>query len=255
MDDLRLATALTEIRPELVRYATRLTGSAESAEDVVQSTYVRAREALERAPSAPDELRRWLFRIATNLALDELRRGKRWRSTDVVELRRVAEADSAFMERSAAMVGSPETTNLVREHLDACFGCVLRNLPAMQAASVLLRELHGFSVAEMAEILGARPTQVKNWVQAGRKTMHDRYADTCALVTKRGVCHQCSELSEYFRVPGPHDVGVTDAAMDERISIIRLLNTVPLGEWHRDLLNLQRLRPVSGRPERVRQHR
>lgn len=239
MDDALLADALTTIRPEIVRYLTRLTGNPDTAEDVVQTTYLRAHEALERAPSAPGELRRWLFRIATNLALDELRRRKRWHSKGVIELRQVAEADPAFMHRSAEMVGSPEVTHLVREHLDTCFGCVLRNLPLVQAASVLLREVHEFSIAEIAEVLGARNTQVKNWVQAGRRTMQDRYADTCALVTKRGVCHQCSELTEFFRAQGPRDFGITDAAMDERISVIRVLNNVPLGQWHRELLKLQ----------------
>lgn len=239
MNDALLADALTQIRPEIVRYLTRLTGSPDTAEDVVQTTYLRAHEALDRAPSASNEIRRWLFRIATNLALDELRRRKRWNSKGVIELRQIAESNSAFMEQSAALVGSPEVTNLVREHLDTCFGCVLRNLPPPQAASVLLREVHEFSVAEIADVLGARSTQVKNWVQAGRRTMQDRYADTCALVTKGGVCHQCSELSEFFRAPGPRHFGITDGGMEERISVTRGLNRVPLGHWHRELLKLQ----------------
>ena len=45
MDDNRLASALTEIRPELVRYVTRLTGSPDSAEDVAQTVFMRAFEA------------------------------------------------------------------------------------------------------------------------------------------------------------------------------------------------------------------
>ena len=239
MDDVHLAAAFTGIRLELVRYVTRLTGTPESAEDVVQTTYVRAHEALGRAPCSADEVRRWLFRIATNLALDELRRRKRWQADDVIELRQLAEGNPAFMARSAAMAGSPEMLSVVREHIDTCFGCVLRNLPAKQAVTVLLRELHDFSIVEIAEILGARPAQVKNWLQAGRRTMQDRYAETCALVTKRGVCHQCSELSDYFRAPGPHDIGVTDGSMDQRLHVIRVLNDVPLGRWHRDLLTVR----------------
>lgn len=238
MDASRLGTVLTDIRPELLRYLTRLTGSPEGAEDVFQSTYLRAHDALGRAPSASDELRRWLFRIATNLALDELRRRKRWQAGGVVELRELAEGNAAFMERSAAMVATPETTNIVREHLDACFGCVVRNLPDAQAASILLRELHGFSVAEVAGILAARPTQVKNWIQSGRRTMQDRYAETCALVTKRGVCHQCTELSDYFRAPGPAALGIRAGVMEERLSAIRPLEQTAVGEWHRRLLSL-----------------
>lgn len=240
MDDVQLAEALTGIRAELLRYLTRLMGSPESAEDVAQTTYVRAHAAIERAPAAAEEQRRWLFRIATNLALDDLRRRTRWRARTVIELRELAEASPAFMERSAAMIATPEVTHLVREHLDTCFGCVVRNLPGQQAAAVLLRELHAFSVAEVAEMLDARPAQVKNWIQAGRLTMHERYADTCALMTKRGVCHQCTELSGFFQVPGPAAAGISDASLDERLDAIRPLNSSPLGAWHRALLELKR---------------
>lgn len=105
MDD-PVADTFTSLRPELVRYLTRLTGRPDAAEDTAQSTYVRARRAGARAPSDRDALRPWLFRIATNLALDELRRVKRWRSTDVTELRDIAESNPAFMERSASMARS-----------------------------------------------------------------------------------------------------------------------------------------------------
>lgn len=239
MDDVQLAAAVTEIRPELLRYLTRLTGSPETAEDIAQTTYLRAHAAIARAPAAAEERRRWLFRIATNLALDELRRRTRWRARTVIELRELAEANPAFMARSAAMIATPEVAHLVREHLDTCFGCVVRNLPGQQAAAVLLRDLHAFSVAEVAGMLDARPAQVKNWIQAGRQTMHDRYADTCALMTKSGVCHQCSELSGFFRVPGPEAAGIRAGSLDERLDAIRPLNSSPLGAWHRALLMLQ----------------
>ena len=241
MNDAALATALTGIRPELTRYLTRLLGHPDAADDVVQSTYVQAHQALDRAPHDTDGMRRWLFRIASNLALDEIRRRKRWGRNGVLELREMAENNQAFMERSAALIGTPEVAHLVREHVETCLGCVNRNLPAQQAAAVLLRELHGFSVEQAAEILAARPTQVKNWIQTGRRKMQDRYAETCALVTKGGMCHQCSELSAFFRVPGPASVGISAGSLNERFDVTRALNEAPLGEWHRALLHLPEL--------------
>jgi RNA polymerase sigma-70 factor, ECF subfamily len=248
MDAAELADALTAIRSELVRYLTRLTGSPEAAEDAAQSTYVRASEASDRAPSDSREVRRWLFRIATNLALDELRRRKRWTLTDVETMRDVAEASPAFVARSAEMAATPEVTTLVREHVDACFGCVVRNLPPQHAAAVLLRELHEFSYDEVAGILGARPAQVKNWIQTGRRTMHDRYASTCALITKTGICHQCTELSDFFQSPGPAALEISDGSVANRLRVLRRLNSTPVGSWHRSLLTLvnsvQGSRPV-----------
>ena len=238
MNATRLAEALTAIRPELTRYVTRLCGGPDAAEDVVQSTYVRAHDALDRAPARPEEMRRWLFRIATNLALDELRRRVRIRRRGVIELRALAEANPAFMRRSAALVATPELTHVVREHIDVCFSCVARNLPPRQAAALVLREVHGFSVVEAASILGARATQVKNWVQTARRTMEARYAETCALVAKRGVCHQCIELSGFFGARGPAEYGIAAGSLDERLRAIRPLNSRAVGEWHRALLVL-----------------
>ena len=74
----------------------------------------------------------------------------------------------------------------------------LRNLGPEQAAALLLAEVYGFTVGEAAEILGATFGQAKNWIQTARARMQEKYAATCALIAKQGVCYQCVELSEFF---------------------------------------------------------
>ncbi|MBI4486164.1 MAG: hypothetical protein HY655_09155 [Acidobacteria bacterium] len=58
-------------------------------------------------------------------------------------------------------------TAIAPEHLAVCFACTLRNLPPLEAAALLLREVHGFSTAETAKVLDATPVQVKNLDPAG----------------------------------------------------------------------------------------
>ena len=64
---------VAELRPELHRYAARLTGSIIDGEDVVQDTLAKAYYALSMETELPP-LRPFLFRIAHNTALDMLRR-------------------------------------------------------------------------------------------------------------------------------------------------------------------------------------
>jgi RNA polymerase sigma-70 factor (ECF subfamily) len=119
-----------------------------------------------------------------------------------------------------------------------CFACTLRNLPPRQAAALLLREVNGFSVGETAEALEATGVKVKNWIQQARRTMEARYAHTCALVTKQGVCHQCVELDGFFN--GQHRDPLEGTARDlsGRLDILKETRAAALGPWHRRMLRL-----------------
>src|SRR5262249_8219891 len=68
----QLLEAAGGLRPELPRCCARLMGSAIGGEDVVQDPFARAFVALDELQEAP-QLRRWLFRIAHNRAMDLLR--------------------------------------------------------------------------------------------------------------------------------------------------------------------------------------
>lgn len=224
-------------KPELSAYLCRLVVRPQVAEDLLQTTYLRCLEAAERLPESGEGVRAWLFRVASNLAFDELRRHATWRETMLGDLRDEAESSPAFMALSLDMVGTPETKAIAREHLVACMACVLRNLPERKAAAVLLKEVHGFSVEEAAGILDATPAQAKNWLQEGRAYLTGRYGTTCALLAKNGVCHQCVELDGFFAagqgspLPAAND-------LDARFAVAAGFRHQPWGAWHRIMLEL-----------------
>jgi len=176
--------------------------------------------------------------VATNLAFDELRRHSTRRESLVADLRDAAESDPEFMARSRDLIGTPETKAIAREHVAACFACVLHNLSPQRAASVLLREVSGFSVDEAAEILAATPAQVKNWLQEGRAAMLAKYEDTCALVRKEGVCHQCVELDGFMQAGQGSPSARTAMGLEARIAIVRDQLQQPWHPWHRMLFGL-----------------
>lgn len=137
-------------RRELVNYATRLVVRDSIAEEIVQEAAVRLLQDL-RLPDDESQIRPWLFRVVSNLAIDHLRRHSTWRELVLIDARERAVANRDFVAESEGMRGSPEHAAIAREHLAVCFACTLRNLPPQQAASLLLKEVYGFSTAETAE--------------------------------------------------------------------------------------------------------
>ena len=188
--NIALTPTFNAVRPELTAYLCRLVIRPAVAEELVQTTYLRCLEADERLPESAAALRAWLFKVATHLAFDELRRHATWRETTLVDLRTTALENAEFVAMTRSMAGTPETKAIAREHLVACMACTLRNLPERRAAALLLTEVHGFSQQETAELLDASAGQVKNWLQEARAYMSEHYGKTCALITKQGVCHQ-----------------------------------------------------------------
>ena len=224
-------------RPELVGYATRLVLREAVAEELVQEAAVRLLGD-ERLPDDDRQIRAWLFRVVSNLAIDHLRRHSTWREMVLIDTRAHAEADPGYVSASLALRGSPEMAAIAREHLAICFACTLRNLPPRQAAALLLREVHGFSTAETAEVLDATPVQVKNAVQQARRTMTARYGHTCVLVAKAGVCHQCVELDGFFNGHRRDPLAGTTRDVSARLAILRETRNAALGPWHRRMLKL-----------------
>src|SRR5688500_13241640 len=108
-----IAQAWDRNRRDLVHYATRLLADADAANDVVQQAALRALGA-DNAPSDDAGLRKWLFRIISNLAIDELRRRGTWSETTLIEARAAAESDTEFVDASLRLRGSQEMSAIAR---------------------------------------------------------------------------------------------------------------------------------------------
>lgn len=244
--------AIESLRRELLAYLCRLVIRPALAEELTQETFLRGLESINPLPDTSDGRRAWYFRVATNLAIDELRRHGSWRETTLSDVRNAAENDDAIVALSASMAGTPETQAIASEHLVACLACTLRNLPEHRAAALLLKEVHGFSIAEVAGILDSTPIQIKNWLQEARTHMSAHYADSCALIAKRGICYQCVELREFFDSAGPVPQICAIDHVEERLQVAATLRNRPWGTWHRivfsliDELDGVLPRPVSG---------
>jgi RNA polymerase sigma-70 factor, ECF subfamily len=155
----RFLELVRELRPELHRYCTRMTGSVFTGEDVVQETLAKAYFALSEL-GEPPPLRGWLFRIAHNTAMDFLRRYEHRH----VEL--VAEAPE--------LVGEPESPpdpTLVSAALTYFVA-----LPPVQRSAVVLKDVLGHSLEETASAMGTTVLAIKSALWRGRANLASRGA-------------------------------------------------------------------------------
>jgi RNA polymerase sigma-70 factor (ECF subfamily) len=149
---------VTELRPELHRYCSRLTGSVIEGEDVVQDTLAKAYYSLSTAHELPP-LRPLLFRIAHNTALDALRRYEHRLVEPVAEI--------------------PEDTRGVERVDPELVGTALAEfltLPVTQRSAVILKDVLGCTLEEIAEATGSTVQATKAALFRGRTTLRARAA-------------------------------------------------------------------------------
>lgn len=167
-----------------------------------------------------------------------MRRQGTWSETALLDSRGDGELDETFVAASEAMRATAEVAAIAREHPAFCFSCTLRSLAPQRAATLLLVEVYGFTLKEAAEILSASVAQAKNWLQEGRASLDSRYGETCALINKKGVCYQCSELSSFFNGVAENPLSGTSGTTDDRVRILRATDHQDLSTWHRLLLRI-----------------
>jgi RNA polymerase sigma-70 factor (ECF subfamily) len=161
MQDQAFEQFLSDMRPRLHRYCARMTGSAIDGDDVVQDVLVKAIVA-RQADATIDNPEGWLFRIAHNAALDHLRGRARH---PLVPL----ESDADTIE--AIHLPAPDD-DIVR----VGFGTFLR-LPVLQRCAVVLKDVLGCSVEEIAAVAGCSVPAAKSALQRGRENLKRLAAD------------------------------------------------------------------------------
>ena len=232
-----LAEIFPEVQRELMSYLNRLVVRPAVAEELTQQTAQRFLEA-KSPPRELPKARAWLFHVGTNLAIDHLRRHSTWREQIMTDTKDAATADLQFIERSEELRNTVEVSAMAREHLAMCLACTMRNLSPNLSAALLLVEVYGFSVSESASMLESSNGQVKSWIQAARATLTARYQQTCALVTKKGVCYQCVELNRYLNGSVSDPLEGTARDIDARLTILHELRDEPPNAWHRLMLHV-----------------
>src|ERR1700722_11200180 len=175
-----------EYQAELRAHCYRILGSVHDAEDALQEALVRAWKGIDRFEGRAS-VRSWLYSIATNAALDIARRRSRRefavdggppaetgaeRDVPLTELSWLEPYPDQWLTPGGQP--TPEARYEQRASIELAFVAAGQELAALQRGVLLLREVAGFSAAEIAGHLGTSAASVTSALQRARVTMTAR---------------------------------------------------------------------------------
>ena len=169
----RFATEALDLLDSLYGAAVRLTRNPDTAQDLVQDTYLKAFRARQRF-EAGTNLKAWLFTILQNT----WRNRRRDQARSRVEFDSDA-ADAATEAPPPSRTGDTPESLLLRDTLDADLRAALDALPEAFREAVWLRDVEELSYSEIAAVLDIPAGTVMSRISRGRRQLHD------ALVARR----------------------------------------------------------------------
>jgi len=194
----QLTAEFETFQGELKSFLLRMTASVQDAEDILQDTYIKAQRKIDTF-RGDSSLKTWIFSIASNLAWDLLRSKKRWPETVTDICREETLRNRKFFQEAMQIrETSPQGKFEIKEHIAFCFTCVSKSLPLEQHLALLLKEVYGFKVTEIATILNQTDAMVKYYLHVSRNRMIEIFDHRCSLINKEGICYQCTELNGIF---------------------------------------------------------
>ena len=181
-DDEALSALYRRWAGPVLRFLERVVRQRATAEELMQETFVRVHGARDRyEPEA--RFSTWLFRIARNLALNELDRAR----NKSPHLSTQASAHEAH-ERPALMLvaGGPSVDELAHARRERSrMEEALTTLPERQRTALWLAAVEGQSYAEIAEVLDTSPPSVKALVHRARTNLADRMSAQASPDTRQ----------------------------------------------------------------------
>ena len=155
--------AVERCRKRLWGHCYRMTGGRAEADDLSQEAIARA---IERADDLQDgaAVEGWLFRIATTVCLDHLRRERRARAlTELV--------DPVTVDDLATQPADPEATALLRDDVRLAVVVALQRLAPRQRAVLLLHDVCGLPLAEVASTIATNDNAAKAALRRARAAL------------------------------------------------------------------------------------
>ena len=178
-----LRTQFAEYRPQIRRHLLAMVRDPEAAEDLTQETYGRALGQVDSLRDPKAGLA-WLYRIATNAALDRIRR--KAPSTvpfdDVV----VGEVEAAAGQERPGISLIEEA--LERSEMSECIQDYLQGLADDYRVAILLHDVHGLTNPEVAALVGCSLPTAKIRVHRAHERLRDTLQGVCEFhIDDRGV--------------------------------------------------------------------
>jgi RNA polymerase sigma-70 factor (TIGR02960 family) len=160
-------------RRELHVHCYRMLASFEEAEDAVQETLLRAWRSRDSFEGSL--FRAWLYKIATNVCLDMLRRSSRRLATvhNFSEVPWLQPYPDALLDEVAPSDDQPDAVIVERETIELAFLAAMQVLPPRQRAALIARDVLGWPAIETASLLETSVAAANSALQRARATMQE----------------------------------------------------------------------------------
>lgn len=172
-DDETLINLYERMHNPIYTYVYRLLGSREDADDITQEVFIKVIAHWDKL-SEREQLSSWLYRIATNLSVDILRRRKRapWWSSGVFSLKKEhqqkdQEPDISTLLSSPGGIPEVAERDLIRMTLD--------RLPLDYAVVLVLHAAQGIPYQQIADILSVSPQAAATRISRAKKLFIKHY--------------------------------------------------------------------------------
>jgi RNA polymerase sigma-70 factor, ECF subfamily len=166
-----------EFRPMILRYLRRMLGDAD-AEDVCQEIFVKVDRALPgfRGESS---LATWIYRIATNAALDHVRSASIRKTSSNVDISD-DEASGGPGNAGAETTHLPDAL-LIRKDMNDCIRGIVDGLPEIYRTVLVLSDLEGLSNVRIAGVLGISLDTAKIRIHRARTRLRKEMEKKCVF--------------------------------------------------------------------------
>jgi RNA polymerase sigma-70 factor, ECF subfamily len=169
-----------DFHAKIVRYLTRLIGAGE-AEDLAQEVFLKASQGLSSFRGEA-QVSTWLYRIATNLAVDRLR-SPSYRRVVLLSFPKDGSPDpETRLENGNPWTGvkAPEIEKqLVQKYMNECLMGFIEKLPENYRTVLVLSELEGLSNKDIVDILGVSLETVKIRLHRARARLKEELLNYC----------------------------------------------------------------------------
>lgn len=170
-DEAAFGQIISRYRSPITNYLYRFLNDYEEAVDLAQETFVRVYFALDRYHTGY-AFSTYIYRIATNLAISELRRRKRRRLLSLTGL--FQSDEDGEVEFQLADARQLQDLDLVEDERSEVIARAIASLPEKYRVAVVLRDVDGRSYEEIAEIMDLGLGTTKSRISRGRGLLKDK---------------------------------------------------------------------------------
>jgi len=166
-----------DFQPKILRYLAHLVGESD-ADDLVQETFIKVHQALGGF-RGESQLSTWIYRIATNTALDKLRSPSFQQTKQIFapdELEEIGAANGAIPLEGKKL---PIEKELIRAEMNQCIRDYIEKLPEDYRMVLVLSEYEELKNSEVAEILGVSLETVKIRLHRAKEKLKKELKEHC----------------------------------------------------------------------------